>query len=85
MASPDQQPIDFQAIPDSDQLERECVAALRSVVTDPASQTAARVAAAKQLLEWLSGTTGTGDLGNQQTDPGALTLDQINAELNRLA
>ena len=65
------------------QLEEEALAALRAEMLSPSTPSAARVSAAKTILERLDQAPGNGSRGGEN-DPGAMTLDEIDRELASL-
>jgi hypothetical protein len=75
--------VNREPLPDASQLEAEMVAALRAIARDKNAQTAARATAAKAVLEWSRNAPGAVP-GTTGTDPGALTLEEIEAALRRL-
>ena len=87
MAEPDDNAPDAVTagtLPDADQLELEALAALRGEMLKNSTPSAARVAAAKTLLEW-SREPGNRTPGPQDADPGIMDLDDIDRELRLLS
>ena len=65
-------------------LERLALAALASTAGDPTAPARDRVAAAREIREWVRGDAGGPGLGRgigPETDPGSLTLEDVDALL----